>query len=60
LITFLGRVFGIARCPSVCPSVRPSVNNATKGFEKAGIHPFRDDIFTEEDFLGKFLAVILF
>jgi len=37
-----------------------SVNNATKGFEKAGIHPFRDDIFTEEDFLGKFLAVILF
>lgn len=27
-----------------------TVNNAVKGFEKAGIHPFRDDIFTDEDF----------
>ena len=31
----------------------PTVHNATKGFEKTGIHPFRDDIFTEEDFLGR-------
>jgi len=30
-----------------------TVHNATKGFEKTGIHPFRDDIFTEEDFLGR-------
>ena len=29
-----------------------NVNNATKGFQKAGIHPFRDDLFTEEDFAG--------
>ena len=29
------------------------VHNGTKGFEKTGIHPFRDDIFTEEDFLGR-------
>ena len=27
-----------------------TVSNAVKGFEKAGIHPFRDDIFTDEDF----------
>lgn len=30
-----------------------SVNNATRGFEKAGIHPFRDDLFSEEDFAGR-------
>jgi hypothetical protein len=27
-----------------------TVSNAVKGFEKAGIHPFRDDIFNDEDF----------
>jgi len=27
-----------------------TVSNAVKGFEKAGIHPFRDDLFTDEDF----------
>jgi len=35
-----------------------SVNNATKGFGKAGIHPFRDDLFTEEDFLGNLIIVL--
>jgi DDE superfamily endonuclease len=27
-----------------------TVSNAVKGFEKAGIHPFREDIFQDEDF----------
>ena len=26
-----------------------SVSNASKEFDKAGIHPFRDDLSTEED-----------
>lgn len=29
-----------------------SVSNATHGFEKAGIYPFRDDLFSEADFAG--------
>ena len=36
-----------------------SVNNAVHGFEKAGIYPFRDDLFSEADFAGmhrKYLA----
>jgi len=30
-----------------------SVNNATYSFAKAGIHPFLDDLFSEEDFAGR-------
>jgi hypothetical protein len=29
-----------------------SVKNGVSGYRKAGIHPFRRDLFTEEDFLG--------
>ena len=29
-----------------------SVRNAVSGFQKAGISPFRDDIFTDDDFAG--------
>lgn len=29
-----------------------TVKNAMSGYEKCGIHPFRNDIFTEEDFMG--------
>ena len=29
-----------------------SVSNASKKFEKAGIHPFRDDLSTAEDCAG--------
>jgi transposase-like protein len=42
----IGQIFASAYGKSA------NINNATKGFAKAGIHPFRDDLFTDEDFAG--------
>ena len=29
-----------------------NIRNATSGFQKSGIHPYRNDLFTEDDFVG--------
>jgi len=33
-----------------------TVKNAISGFEKCGIHPFRKDMFSDEDFLGAYFT----
>ena len=30
-----------------------TIRNATNGFQKAGIHPYQNDLFTEDDFVGE-------